>query len=108
MTKSEEFNDVGAFTLGTLFTSISLGAVSYVDAAGNRTISSCVNKKTAPCDRSPKAHARKPKLHCHGIRWVHRDYLVQQKKMVPLIQKELLAPLQLMALADWMEDHASN
>jgi hypothetical protein len=41
-----KFNRLGAFTLGVVITAVSVGAVSFVNAAGNGTLKACANKKT--------------------------------------------------------------
>ena len=41
-----KFNRLGAFTLGVVITAASVGAVSFVNAAGNATLKACANKKT--------------------------------------------------------------
>jgi hypothetical protein len=41
-----KFNRLGAFTLGVVITAVSVGAVSFVNAAGNRTLKACANKTT--------------------------------------------------------------
>jgi hypothetical protein len=41
-----KFNRLGAFTLGVVITAVSVGAVSFVNAAGNANIKACANKKT--------------------------------------------------------------
>ena len=41
-----KFNRLGAFTLGVVITAASVGAVSFVNAAGNTTLKACANKKT--------------------------------------------------------------
>jgi hypothetical protein len=41
-----KFNRLGAFTLGVVITAVSVGAVSFVDAAGNGTLKACANKTT--------------------------------------------------------------
>jgi hypothetical protein len=40
------FNRLGAFTLGVVITAVSVGAVSFVNAAGDATLKACANKKT--------------------------------------------------------------
>ena len=40
------FNRLGAFTLGVVITAVSVGAVSFVNAAGNGTLKACANKTT--------------------------------------------------------------
>jgi hypothetical protein len=39
-------NRFTAFSLGVVFTAVSIGAVNYVSAAGNSTIKACANKQT--------------------------------------------------------------
>ena len=39
-----KFNRLGAFTLGVVITAVSVGAVSFVNAAGDATIKACANK----------------------------------------------------------------
>ena len=41
-----KFNRLGAFTLGVVITAVSVGAVSFVNAAGDATLKACANKKT--------------------------------------------------------------
>jgi hypothetical protein len=41
-----KFNRLGAFTLGVVITAVSVGAVSFVNAAGDAKIKACANKKT--------------------------------------------------------------
>ena len=41
-----KFNRLGAFTLGVVITAVSVGAVSFVNAAGNGTLKACANKTT--------------------------------------------------------------
>ena len=41
-----KFNRLGAFTLGVVITAASVGAVSFVNAAGNTTLKACADKKT--------------------------------------------------------------
>jgi len=41
-----QFNRLSAFTLGVIITAASVGAVSYANAASNKTLKSCANKKT--------------------------------------------------------------
>ncbi len=41
-----KFSRLGAFTLGVVITAVSVGAVSFVNAAGNGTLKACANKKT--------------------------------------------------------------
>jgi hypothetical protein len=41
-----KFNRLGAFTLGVVITAVSVGAVSFVNAAGDTTLKACANKKT--------------------------------------------------------------
>jgi hypothetical protein len=40
------FNRLGAFTLGVVITAVSVGAVSFVNAAGDGTLKACANKTT--------------------------------------------------------------
>jgi len=40
------FNRLGAFTLGVVITAVSVGAVSFVNAAGEKQLKACANKKT--------------------------------------------------------------
>jgi hypothetical protein len=40
------FNRLGAFTLGVVITAVSVGAVSFVNAASNGTLKACANKTT--------------------------------------------------------------
>ena len=39
-------NRLGAFTIGVIITSASVGAVTYANAASNKTLKACANKKT--------------------------------------------------------------
>ena len=41
-----KFTRLGAFTLGIVITAASVGAVSFVNAAGNATLKACADKKT--------------------------------------------------------------
>ena len=41
-----KFNRFGAFTLGVVITAVSVGAVSFVNAAGDKTLKACANKTT--------------------------------------------------------------
>jgi hypothetical protein len=41
-----KFNRLGAFTLGVVITAVSVGAVSFVNAAGDKTLQACANKTT--------------------------------------------------------------
>ena len=41
-----KFNRLGAFTLGVVITAASVGAVSFVNAAGDANIKACADKKT--------------------------------------------------------------
>lgn len=41
-----KFTRLGTFTLGVVITAVSVGAVSFVNAAGDATIKACANKKT--------------------------------------------------------------
>ena len=41
-----KFTRLSAFTLGVVITAVSVGAVSFVNAAGNGTLKACANKKT--------------------------------------------------------------
>jgi hypothetical protein len=41
-----KFNRLGAFTLGVVITAVSVGAVSFVNAAGDKTLKACANKTT--------------------------------------------------------------
>ncbi len=41
-----KFNRLGAFTLGVIITGVSVGAVSFVNAASNGTLKACANKTT--------------------------------------------------------------
>ena len=49
-----QFNRLSAFTLGVIITAASVGAVTYVNAAGTQIIYSCVNKKTGVIRYVPK------------------------------------------------------
>ena len=40
------FNRLGAFTLGVVITAVSVGAVSFVNAAGDKQLKACANKAT--------------------------------------------------------------
>jgi hypothetical protein len=40
-------NRFTTFSLGVVFTAVSIGAVNYVSAAGDATIKACANKKGA-------------------------------------------------------------
>ena len=41
-----KFNRLGAFTLGVVITAVSVGAVSFVNAAGEKQLKACANKTT--------------------------------------------------------------
>ena len=41
-----KFNRLGAFTLGVVITAVSVGAVSFANAASDRQLKACANKKT--------------------------------------------------------------
>jgi hypothetical protein len=41
-----KFNRLGAFTLGVVITAVSVGAVSFVNAAGDKQLKACANKNT--------------------------------------------------------------
>ena len=41
-----KFTRLGAFTLGVVITAVSVGAVSFVNAAGDKTLRACANKTT--------------------------------------------------------------
>jgi hypothetical protein len=41
-----KFNRLGTFTLGVVITAVSVGAVSFVNAAGDVTVTACADKKT--------------------------------------------------------------
>jgi hypothetical protein len=41
-----KFNRFSAFTLGVVFTAVSIGAVSFVNAASDKTLKACANKTT--------------------------------------------------------------
>ena len=41
-----KLNRLGAFTLGVVITAVSVGAVSFVNAAGDQQMKACANKKT--------------------------------------------------------------
>ena len=41
-----KFNRLGAFTLGVVIAAVSVGAMSFVNAAGDKTLQACANKTT--------------------------------------------------------------
>jgi hypothetical protein len=41
-----KFNRLGAFTLGVVITAVSVGAATYANAAGDKTLKACANKTT--------------------------------------------------------------
>ena len=41
-----KFNRLGAFTLGVVVTAVSVGAVTYANAASNSTVRICADKTT--------------------------------------------------------------
>ena len=49
-----QFNRLSAFTLGVIITAASVGAVTFVNAAGTQIIYSCVNKTTSVIRYVPK------------------------------------------------------
>ncbi len=54
-----KFNRLGAFTLGVVITVVSVGAVSFVNAAGNKTIKACANKTSGAIRYVAKGSCRK-------------------------------------------------
>ena len=54
-----KFNRLGAFTLGVVITAASVGAVSYVNAAGNGTLKACANKTTGAMRYISKGSCKK-------------------------------------------------
>ena len=54
-----KFNRLGAFTLGVVITAVSVGAVSFVNAAGDATINACANKKTGSMRYLAKGSCKK-------------------------------------------------
>jgi hypothetical protein len=54
-----KFNRLGAFTLGVVITAVSVGAVSFVNAAGNGTIQACANKSSGAMRYITKGSCKK-------------------------------------------------
>ena len=54
-----KFNRLGAFTLGVVITAVSVGAVSFVNAAGNGTLKACANKTTGVMRYNSKGSCKK-------------------------------------------------
>jgi hypothetical protein len=54
-----QFNRLSAFTLGVIITAASVGAVSYTNAAGNKTLKACANKKTGAMRYISKGSCKK-------------------------------------------------
>jgi hypothetical protein len=54
-----QINRFGTFTLGVLFTAVSVGAVTYANAAGDATIKVCANKKTGAMRYLSKGSCKK-------------------------------------------------
>ena len=52
-------NHLGAFTLGVVITAVSVGAVSFVNAAGNGTLKACANKTTGVMRYIAKGQCKK-------------------------------------------------
>jgi hypothetical protein len=54
-----QFNRLSAFTLGVIITAASVGAVSYANAAGNKTLKACANKSTGAMRYISKGSCKK-------------------------------------------------
>ena len=54
-----KFTRLGAFTLGVVITAVSVGAVSFVNAAGDATLKACANKTTGVMRYISKGSCRK-------------------------------------------------
>ena len=54
-----QFNRLSAFTLGVIITAASVGAVSYANAAGNKTLKACANKTTGAMRYNSKGSCKK-------------------------------------------------
>ena len=54
-----KFNRLGAFTLGVVITAVSVGAVSFVNAAGDKTLKACANKTTGAMRYISKGSCKK-------------------------------------------------
>ena len=54
-----QFNRLSAFTLGVIITAASVGAVTYANAAGNRTLKACANKSTGAMRYISKGSCKK-------------------------------------------------
>ena len=54
-----KFNRLGAFTLGVVITAVSVGAVSFANAAGDANIKACANKKTGVMRYIAKGNCKK-------------------------------------------------
>jgi hypothetical protein len=54
-----KLNRLGAFTLGVIITAVSVGTVSFVNAAGDATIKACANKKTGSMRYIAKGKCKK-------------------------------------------------
>lgn len=54
-----KFNRFSAFTLGVLVTTVSVSAVTYVNASSNSTIKACANKKTGAMRYIAKGKCKK-------------------------------------------------
>jgi len=54
-----KFNRLGAFTLGVVITAVSVGAVSFVNAAGDATLKACANKTSGAMRYISKGSCKK-------------------------------------------------
>jgi hypothetical protein len=54
-----QFNRLSAFTLGVIITAASVGAVTYANAAGNKTLKACANKSTGAMRYISKGSCKK-------------------------------------------------
>ena len=54
-----KFNRLGAFTLGVVITAVSVGAVSFVNAAGDATLKACADKKSGAMRYIAKGKCKK-------------------------------------------------
>lgn len=54
-----KFTRLGAFTLGVVITAVSVGAVSFVNAAGDKQLKACANKTTGVMRYIPRGSCKK-------------------------------------------------
>jgi hypothetical protein len=65
-----KFNRLGAFTLGVVITAVSVGAVSFVNAAGNGTLKACASKATGAMRYISKGSCKKTET---SLSWNQMD-----------------------------------